>query len=121
MLLAEAFAPVDVDVGLGVLRTHQDQFLLQQLLHLHPRPVGWLVDQGCVEHPQLQLAQQAVAVADLGAYRVVADCLADTADPAQHQRVAQAHFATDVQHVVDASGNGRSRWAASQVCRIWLA
>ena len=63
-------------------------------------PVLGLIDQRRIQHPQLQLAQQVFAVADFHAQGMAGNLLAQFAGPAEHQRVAQADLATDVQHVV---------------------
>ena len=101
VLAAEIRAPVDVDVRLRTLgRAHQNQFFLQHLLDLQTRPVFRLINQRGIEHTEFELTQQIFAIANFHAQCVAGDFLAQFRRPTEHQRVAQADLATDVQNVV---------------------
>jgi len=107
VLAPEVLAPVDVHVGFGAFGVaHEDEFFFEDLFDLQARPVFGLIDQRRIEYPKLQLAQQVLAIADFHAQRMAGNPVAQYTGPTEHQRVAQADFATDVQDVVEPLGQG---------------
>jgi len=59
-----------------------------------------LINQRGIEHTEFELTQQILAIADFHTQRVAGDFLAQFRRPTEHQRIAQADLATDVQNVV---------------------
>ncbi|MNV49975.1 hypothetical protein D3C71_1419550 [compost metagenome] len=100
VLASKISAPIDVHIRIGLVgQAHENQFFFENLLDLQTRPIFGLIHQRGIQNAQLQLAEQVFAVADFHAQGMAGDILANFAGPAEHQRVAQTHLATDVQHI----------------------